>query len=288
MPKISKQGGTTKKSAKKKAPAKSAGSTGTILDRAKPAELPRGIKLNLYGASGTGKTTVWSTFPKPIYCILISGGGEPGELRSIDEETRSQIKVYHPEHVYDLIEIAEAMRANEGMYPTVVVDHLTALQDMAVCEVGNFSEAPAQGSWGLLEQQQWGQVASQVKESLRPLLSLPCNVVLVAQERYFNTDSKDPRIKPYVASALTPSTVGWVNPAVDYICQTFIRDVPMEVDEDDEDDEPSLVVPDLEYCLRVAPHTLYASKFRKPKGGQERPEYIVDPDYDKIVQLING
>src|SRR5438105_14808538 len=57
-------------------------------------DLSEGIKIILYGRSGTGKTTLWATFPKPILVALCSGGSRPGELRSID--TPGNRKVIEP------------------------------------------------------------------------------------------------------------------------------------------------------------------------------------------------
>jgi ABC-type lipoprotein export system ATPase subunit len=50
------------------------------------------IQLLLYGRSGTGKTTLWSTFPKPILGVICSGGQRSGELRSVSLEDRRHIQ----------------------------------------------------------------------------------------------------------------------------------------------------------------------------------------------------
>lgn len=245
-----------------------------------------GIKVNVYGRSGTGKTTLWSTFPDPILCLVCSGGRRPGELRSIDTpENRKRItpKVLSSS---DLVrqEIAQA----DG-FATVVLDHASGLQDMVLKEILGIDELPAQRSWGMAKQQDWGTCALQMKEILRALLSLSQNIVVVAQEREFNTDTESELVMPYVASALTPSVVGWLNPACDYIVQTYIRPtmVQQEVSVAGKKQTVRKRGKGVEYCLRVAPHDVFTTKFRLPRGT-DLPESIVDPTYKKIISLIRG
>jgi hypothetical protein len=114
-------------------------------------------------------------------------------------------------------------------------------------------------------------------------------VVIIAQEREFNTDNDSELLVPYVASALTPSAVAWLHSACDYICQTFIRQKVQEKEaiiggKKIKTHQPTTGV---EFCLRVAPHSVFTTKFRVPKGTP-LPEIIVDPDYSKLITLIQG
>src|SRR5690606_36224704 len=115
------------------------------------------------------------------------------------------------------------LKENEEEYKTVVLDHVTGFQDLVQKEILGLEEIPVVKNWGLATQQDYGQCVTQCKELLRALLSLNQNVVVIAQEREFNVDSDDKLLKPFVASGLTPSLLGWLNTAVDYICQTYIR-----------------------------------------------------------------
>jgi len=246
-----------------------------------------GIKLNLYGRSGTGKTTIWSTFPKPILAIICSGGTQPGELRSIDTpENRKgidQFELTKIEEASELLDIA----SRDTKYQTVVLDHASSLQDYALMSVLGIEKLPAQRSWGMASQQDWGQCALMTKTVLRDLLSLHKNVVIVAQERDFNTEGDTEQLMPYVASALSPSVVGWLNPAVDYIGQTFIRQKTTVVTTKVGNKEVKTIKPlqGVEYCMRVAPDAVFTTKFRVPKG-RPNPGIIVDPTYEKIMALI--
>jgi hypothetical protein len=82
---------------------------------------------------------------------------------------------------------------------------------------------------------------------------------------------------------------GWLNPACDYICQTFIRQVSEQVTIKlgNKEVKKSRKGAGVEYCLRTAPDPVFITKFRIPKGV-DLPDVIVDPDFDKINQLITG
>ncbi len=287
MPQIAKQG-TPRKTTK----------AGGVLDRITSIEFAsdEGIKILLYGKSGTGKTTLWATFPGPILVMVCSGGKKPGELRSINTpEYRKKIKqvvLHHSDEVKQVIEHVK----DTGSYRTLVLDHCSGLQDMTLREILGLEELPAQKSWGMASREQYGQSGLMVKTILREMLSLDCNGVIIAQERTFGSGGGDGEetqmsevITPTIGAAMTPSVVAWLNPAVDYIAETFIRakmtSVKTKVGE--KTIETLKRARGVEYCLRVAPHDVFTTKFRVPKG-KVMPEIIVDPSYDKIIGLIQG
>lgn len=265
--------------------------TSSVVDRIAPIGFDEtdGIKLNLYGRSGTGKTTFWATFPKPILAIICSGGKKPGELRSINTpEYRKTIKGVTLFSSGEIEELVDKQQAEAG-FATVVLDHASGLQDMVLKEILGLEKIPEQLSWGLATQQQYGQCALQMKTRLRSLLDLPCNVVIVAQEREFNIDAESDLLMPFVGSALTPSVTGWLNSVSDYICQTFIRQKTKikTVKIGKKSVEKKVPRKGVEYCLRTAPHDVYTVTFRVPKGTP-LPEVIVDPDYNKLYNIIQG
>jgi hypothetical protein len=268
----------------------------SVLDRIRPIAFDDsdGIRMMVYGRSGTGKTTLWSTFPKPILAIIASGSSQPGELRSVDTpELRKAISTVTLQQSTELRELVDHLRSNEEgvstRFGTVVLDHVTGLQDMVLKEILGLDEIPIQKSWGLATQQQYGTCILRCKELLSALLSVQANVVLVAQEKDFNTDSDGDLIAPAVGAALTPSLCGWANSVCDYIVNTFLRQHE-EVKSKNVNGKTTQVrvkTRKVEYCLRTGPHPVYCTKFRLPKGNP-LPESIVDPDYDKIMTIIRG
>jgi hypothetical protein len=267
--------------------------TESVIDRIGPISFEDvGIKIAIYGKGKTGKTTLWSSFPKPILAILCSGGKKPGELRSINTpENRKVIKQVPLRATEEIFELADYVASGNSPYKTVTLDHASGLQDLFLREILGVVKLPEQLSWGLVTQQQYGQLALKMKDALRRLLDLDGDTVIVAQERNFgeDNDNSELRLMPYVAAALSPSVTGWLNPAVDYNCQTFIRQkMETKISKLGNKEVKRQVVSDgVEYCLRTGPHPIYTTGFRVPKG-YPLPDVIVDPTYDKIMKIING
>jgi hypothetical protein len=275
----------------------------SVLDRIKPIGFDRddGLKVLLYGKSGTGKTTTWATFPGPILSLICSGGKQPGELRSIDTpEYRNKIKTVTLEAVSEMDEVLDAMVKMD--YRTLVLDHASGLQDLILKELLGLDEVPLSKhrqagkgeSWSLISQQQYGQLAIIGKKLFHDMLSLDMNVVIIAQEREDKpTEGTGEALMPYIGPAMTPSLAFWLQPACDYVVQTFVRQKEVEskqtVGQGKMAKEVTLrqKVRSVEYCLRTAPSEMYATKFRVPKGTP-LPDVIIDPDYDKIIALIRG
>jgi hypothetical protein len=261
--------------------------SGGVLDRLSSGwSFVESFSILLYGKSGSGKTTLWSTFPKPILAIICSGGKHPGELMSIN--TPEMKKCVVPRVVSESTDIRDLIEAGKD-FATVVLDHASGLQDLVLKEILGLEELPAQRSWGLASQSQYGQCTMQCKEILRALLSLSANRVVIAQEQTRGEQSDNELLSPTVCAAMMPSLVSWLNPAADYVCQTYIR--PKTENVVTEIGGKKITTKKrgkgVEYCLRVEPHDIYTTKFRKPKG-RDLPECIIDPSYQKIKALING
>lgn len=263
----------------------------SVLDRIQPIgfDADDGIKCMLYGASGTGKTTLWSSFPAPILALICSGGQKSGELRSIDTpENRKRIKTVT---INETSEIKDLVEHAAPDFATLVLDHVSGLQDFTLKEILGLDELPAQKSFGMATMDNYGQSTQMCKEYLRAMLNLKGNVVIIGQERVFNiTDNGEVSeiLKPTVGVATTPSLAGWLNPSVDYIMQTFKR--PKLVKVEKKVGDKTIVKTEKrgeEYCLRCAAGETFVTKFRKPKEVV-LPEIITDPTYDKIMRIIRG
>lgn len=259
-----------------------------VIDRIAPIGFDDndGIKINVYGRSGTGKTTFWATFPKPILALICSGGKKPGELRSIDTVAyRKTIKHVVLKNTAEFRELVE-YQAETKTYQTLVLDHVTSFQDLVLKEILGLEKIPEQGSWGMARQQDWGTCGLRVKENLAALLSLDCNVVIVGQERVFDSDVENAEmIRPSVNSAVTPTVKNWLEAACDNIGQMFIRAKTEKKALLKGQPKVSVRLGGVEYCLRTEPHETFSTKLRVPKGGNI-PDAIVDPTFEKIQALI--
>lgn len=262
-------------------------------------DIPRSLKMLVYGESGSGKTCLWSTFPRPILALICSGRKQPGEMLSL-EDTPENRKTIVPLVLDSYEQAQEQVAAAGGKYGTVVLDHGSGLQDLIIKEhlglddvpVAKFKKAGKGEAWGLVPQSDWGDINGATIKILRTLLNLPCNVVIVTQEKVFkgkeDIGSTDV-IKPSIGGAMTPQVMAWLNPTVDYVVQMFKRPkmVQNTVSVNGVEINTTERGKGVEYCLRTEPHDIYITKFRIPKG-RTLPDVIVDPSYDKILALING
>lgn len=269
-------------------PAKTAKKGASVVDRIAPISMPEtGIKLSLYGRSGTGKTTLACTFPKPLLLIRPEQL-EDGRRSVYNVKGVFEAGVRKGDEVVDLVNFVKD--TTEGArYKTVVFDNLTALQDLVLAEVLGKDVLPAQLSFGVAAREQWATTALMTKEILRSLLSLDTHVVVIAQEKSLEQEETSDLLMPSVVSALMPSVVGYLNPAVDYIGQTFLRKEKTKTKTviAGKEKEVERETGRIEYCLRIGPHPVFTTKFRAPKGVT-LPEVIVDPDYAKIDSLIQA
>ncbi len=253
-------------------------------------DLAGGLRFLVYGDSGTGKTTLASTFPGPTLWLLCSGGNQPGELHSIDtEENRRKIT---PVVIHSTDQYLDELRARTGQV-TTVLDHSSGMLNLLTKEMLGMDSIPAVKKWGMAQQRDWGNINEKMIELLRALLNLRGNVVVIGQERIFK-GGEDQRgagdvIKPAVGVALTPGVTVWLRPAVDYEVQAFKRPRMdrQVVDFAGVKSEVEVRGKGVEYCIRTEPHDVYMTKFRLPRG-RALPDVIVDPSYDKIVRVIQG
>jgi hypothetical protein len=243
------------------------------------------VKACLYGRSGTGKTTFYATFPGPIGTMICSGAGETKSIRNVPGV--QAVRLTHYEQLLGFVE----QQRKDMKFKTFVLDHASGYQDLVLKYVLGRQELPQQLSWGFAGREEWGKVASIMKECLIQMLRLDCHVVIVAQERAFNTDedSSGGVLAPYVNAALSPSVAGWLGPQVDYLLETFLKEeTKMEKTKiQGHEIEQEVKTGKVQFCLRTAPHPVYETKFRLPRGTP-LPPFIVDPSYDKIAKLIAG
>jgi len=261
--------------------------TGGIRDKIRNVgENNYGLRVNFYGRGKTGKTTLACDFPKPLLLIGTMGTLEDGTLSISDQD----VDFFPLQSVNELDELIDV--TIEEQYKTVVLDTGGGLQDMILKEHLNLSELPVQKTWGMAKQSDWQIVGMQAKERLSQLLRLSMsdsiNVVIIAHERSFtDSDNDDGSIAPTVGSALSPSVASWLNGACDYVCQTFVREetTTKSIKLNGKETTQKIATGKAEYCLRIGPHPVYLTGFRKPKT-REIPDVIVDPTYEKIRSLI--
>lgn len=260
--------------------------------RSKPVqEVKRKNSTALYGRSGTGKTTLAATYPKPIlYLNILDNGDESiSDVEGIDV-----VDIESSEELQEQI-LWLAKKANRGklIYKTVVLDTMTQLQGILVNEMGVNKKLAAKGKkragdFGTLTKQDWGQIAGDLKAVIMDIRNLPVNSVFIAQERVFNAgDEEDDgvdQLAPEVGTKLMPSVNKDLCASVNIIGNTFIRIKVVKKKNDKGKTEKEIKKL---FCLRLGPNEVYTTKIRKPKGI-EAPDYITDPTFRKIMDIVKG
>ena len=243
----------------------------------------------LYGRSGTGKTTLSATWPKPILYLNIRDNGtdsisdvEDVDVKDIDsgEDLKEVILWLHKQAAKDKL-----------VYRTVVLDTMSQLQGILVEELGEKkglkSKGRKAGDFGTLTKQDWGQIAGELKSAIMDIRNLPVESVFICQERIFGMgDEEDDglgQLEPEVGPKLMPSVKNDLNASVSIIGNTFIR---LKLTKEKVDGKIKRTA-EKQYCLRVGPNQVYTTKIRKPKGI-EAPDYIVDPTFRKIKAIMKG
>lgn len=235
-----------------------------------------------YGKSGSGKTTIAASFPKPVLFLDCKDEGEDSvadvEDVFIKEVTSSE----------DIDDVYWMLKKNPGKFGTVVFDTMTGLQQILVEEKvgGSTKGKKSAGDWGTMRKQDWGDIAAVMKRWIIDFRDLPIEVVFIAQDRVFNGGEEgddDSELAPEVGPRLMPSVASALNAAVSVIANTFIRMRFVKKKVNGKEKE----VRKTEYCLRVGPNPVYITKIRSPKSF-EAPEVIVDATYDDILEVIKG
>lgn len=250
----------------------------SILDRAKPvSELPKVIAGLFYGRSGTGKTTISSTFPKPLLLLDI---GERGT------DSINDIKGVDVIQIEDWDDIEEIFWELEGSkYKTVVIDSAHSLQALAITNAKTSSgkDEDAQTS-----QRDYGIASGKMQTwiyNYRDLVDHGINVLFLAHERVNSgedSDDEDGMLAPEVGPRLMPSVASCLTGSVHVVGNTYVKETITRGKKLGEKSTKKV-----EYSMRLGPHGYYTTKLRSPKKNIV-PEFIIDPTYDKIVDTING
>ena len=139
--------------------------------KAKSAVLDAALKILVYGNSGTGKTFLAATAPKPLFVLT-----ERQAIPSISASNPEAL-IYICNDANDLREVIRQARDGkiEGQeFETLVIDSLTEAQRLLKDEIASKSRRPD------FTLQDWGRLAEKMRQLVRALRDLPCTVVCTA------------------------------------------------------------------------------------------------------------
>jgi hypothetical protein len=128
----------------------------------------------LYGAPGSGKTLLASSFPNPL--ILACDTGVYGGLLSA-AKNRPRYKILDSYELYLQLLPSLEKGAKEGHFSTLVLDSVTSFQRLVMKNILKFSgrEIPRFEDWNLC--------VERLRTALNILGALPCHLVFTATEQ---------------------------------------------------------------------------------------------------------
>lgn len=242
----------------------------------KPVEdLVENLVVLLYGKSGRGKTKTAATFPGPRLFLDINNEKGLKTVKNIPDTTFAKVKSWN-----DFIDLYWWLRDGQE-YGSIILDQITGLQDLCMKAVREHfkmdDDEPFQGF------KKFGKLSGDMKQwlgSYRELSDL-YNVVFIAHERAFDSESDDSEIDPSVSARVMPSIGSFVEGACDIIGHLYIGSIK-------EKNKKGKTIATPEYRMRIGPHPTYTTKIRRPPDTGPLPEYIVNPSYRKLVAIEAG
>lgn len=260
-----------------------------IIKKIKPVKKTSGgLKAVLYGKAGSGKTTLACTFPGPALILDVK---EKGTDSVLDVKGLKVIQVDEWDEVQDVYWM---LKKSDHPFKTVIWDTVSQVQDLYIIELLQESNRDVDnpGGWGTMTKKMWGEVSNKLKAEIVNWRDLDMNVVFIAHDRVFVPGGDDEErdeseeILPSVGPRVMPSVADVLNAAVGVIGNCFVR---QHIKPRRKLKSGKIIKEKrrIEYCLRIGPNAIYATKMRKPRKIM-LPDILVDPTYKSIVDLSEG
>jgi len=240
-----------------------------ILDSAIPiSEVKHGSLWVIYGKSGSGKTNLISTFPKPLLYLQI---GDDGTKTIKPSDDIMVIPITKPEQLVTLAEELE----NDDYYKTIVLDTFSLV-------VNEWIDQEAVQKNKKVTIQMWGDLKTDTEKYIRlfqklskyKIVALTCHEVSESFEGM--EDEIMPDIRPSVSKGARTYLEGMSNYGIHCTVIQKEREQP----------DGSTKTVDV-HAIHLAPNPYYWVKTQKP-ASIKLPTLVINPTYNKIIKLIRG
>lgn len=243
-------------------------------------DVENGQSTVLYGLANTGKTTLLSTWPKPLLLLDFNDKGTD----SISDV--KGIKVAKISTIAQLEAVFWALKTGKWKFKTVGFDTVTRMQDMFIEDITGTANEPM--SWGTLSRKQFGEVSGGMKKTIMDFRDLETveNVVFLAQQKVEKEKEEEDDhgdLPTEIGPALMPSVALALNAAVNTIGQTYKR-----IKTEKKEIKGKIIKKDkIQFCLYIGPNPVRTTKIRKPRDVVP-PSYLVNPTYKDLIEALKG
>lgn len=237
------------------------------LSNAQPVSaFKRGGLWTIYGKSGSGKTALAATFPKPLLFVMI---GDEGLSTIKNVEGAAFLKA---ETLADLRDILEQLEKDKK-YKTVVLDTFGLVVNMWIKE----NSLDVKKS---MTQQKWGDLKNDLDELLRQCQKLAKNklVVLTIHEIMDAIEGLEDEIIPDIRPNVNKGTRSYLEGMSNFGIHTT-KMLKTITGKDGLEKEVT------KYGVHLGANPFYWTKLQVDPSVK-LPKILYNPSYDKIMELI--
>lgn len=222
----------------------------------------------VYGKSASGKTTLASTFPKPLLLLTV---GDDGQESIRDVEGIYTIPIAS---LKDLNDIIDELR-HDKTYATVVVDTFSLI-------VNEWIEAEVLSKGKKMTMNNWGELKSETEALIRKFKMLANNrhVVLTCHEVTDSIEGMEEELLPDVRPSVSKGSRTYLESMANFGIHTTVLHKEV-VDSTGRTRNVS------KFAAHLGAHPYYWVKTQKPQSV-EVPAMLLDPTYTKITTIIGG
>ena len=220
----------------------------------------------IYGKSGSGKTKLLSTFPKPMLYLQVGDDGS-NTISNVDG-----IKAIRITDLAQLKEIALELRLDKK-YASVAVDTFSLV-------VNEWIDTNAVQKKKRVTQQMWGDLKTDTEEYIKLfyMLSVDKIVVLTCHEAADSFEGMEDEIAPDIRPSVSKGARTYLEAMANYGIHTTIIIRDKELPNGSTKQVTS-------YAAHLASNPYYWVKTQKP-ANIKLPKLVYNPTYDKIMNLL--
>jgi hypothetical protein len=223
----------------------------------------------IWGKSGTGKTALGATFPKPMLYIQV---GDDGSNTIADTEGVMAVRA---ESLADLKDTAQGLMTDKK-YKTIFVDTFSMITN-------EWIDKNATQKNKKMTQQMWGEVKIDSEELIKIFhkLALSHIVVLSCHESNDSIEGMEDEILPDIRPSVTKGARTYLEGMANYGIHTTKLKKTIISKKTGQEKEV------VRYAVHIGANPYYWTKLQINPGIQV-PDIVINPTYDKLMGIIQG